>query len=145
MLTEKSMNDEEDASSTNSSVTEPQTEMISTEDETSAKVAEKMLDDETTTLAAEIETNDVTTPEIETEVEEKIMDDETTTPAKEIETDDLTTPEIETEVTLRPAMPRLDTSEEVSTTVVVEEVPAVTTESNIDSLSLVTEREETTA
>merc|ERR1712098_612352 len=81
--------------------------------------------------AAEIETNDVTTPEIETEVEEKIMDDETTTPAKEIETDDLTTPEIETEVTLRPAMPRLDTSEEVSTTVVVEEVPAITTVSPI--------------
>merc|ERR1711915_863764 len=113
MPTEKSMNDEEDVSSTVSSVTEPQTEMISTEDETTLNV------------------------------EEKIMDDETTTPANEIETDDLTTPEIETEVTLRPAMPRLDTSEEVSTTVVVEEVPAITTETNIDSLSLVTEGEET--
>merc|ERR1711915_364243 len=67
----------------------------------------------------------------------------TTTQVAEIETDDVTTPEIETEVTLRPAMPRLDTSEEVSTTVVVEEVPAITTETNIDSLSLVTEGEET--
>jgi len=158
-LTEESIIEEEDVSSTVSSVTE----MISDEEMTTQKVEEKMMDGETTTSVAGIETDDVTTPEVETddvttpevdtddattpeidtEIEEKIMEDETTTSTSEIET---TTPqEIGTEVPLKPAMPRLDTSEEVSTTVVIEEVPAITTESNIDSLSLVTEREETTA
>merc|ERR1712198_225627 len=110
---------------------------VETDDVTTPEVE---TDDVTT---PKVYTNDATTPEVETEIEEKIMEDETTTSASEIET---TTPqETETELPLKPAMPRLDTSEEVSTTVVIEEIPAITTESNIDSLSLVTEGEETTA
>merc|ERR1719419_1683824 len=78
-LTEESIIEEEDASSTVSSVTE----MISDEEITTQKVEEKIMEDETTTSASEIET---TTPQ-----------------------------ETETELPLKPAMPRLDTSEEVST------------------------------
>merc|ERR1719419_190179 len=56
-LTEESIIEEEDVSSTVASVTE-------------------MISDDVTT--PEVETDDVTTPEVETEIEEKIMEDETT-------------------------------------------------------------------